>query len=200
MQEKFAQSEFPMKDPQSIWQNQSTEAFKMSAAQLTQRAQKRQFLARLETAFSIVLGIALCAFFAMECARAQGIPRLGLAVLSGWSAYFGYQAYRWIWPRVPADLSAKTTLDSYRCELEKRRDYVRHIWRRAGLTFCFLGVALVVIPGILKFLHSPSHLVAFVPLFVILVVWCAIFFPLNRRKQRKLQQEIEALRALEGSR
>ena len=35
-------SEFPMNDPQNIWQNQPTEAFKMSADQLRDKAQKRR--------------------------------------------------------------------------------------------------------------------------------------------------------------
>lgn len=172
----------------------------MSAAQFTLRAQRREACARRETIFSIVLGLALCVFFAYECVRARDmiIPQLGLGVLSAWSAYFGYQAYKWIWPRAAgSDLAEKTTLESYRGELEKRRDYARHIWRRAGLTFCFAGVALVVIPGLVKAVHTPEHLLAFVPLFALLALWCAIFFPQRKRRQRKLQREIEELRELE---
>jgi len=37
----------------------------------------------------------------------------------------------------------------------------------------------------------------FVPLFALLAIWFAMFFPMRKRKLRKLQQEIDELRALE---
>ena len=90
-----------------------------------------------------------------------------------------------------------TSLEFYRSELERRRDYALHIWRRAGLTFCFLGAAMVVLPGLIKSLGSPRLLLNFAPLFALLAIWLAIFFPKRKRRLRKLQQEIDELRTFE---
>jgi hypothetical protein len=192
-------SEFPMNDPRNIWQNQPTEAFKMSADELNRKAHQRQRRARFEAIYSIIIGLILCVFFARTIARThEALSRMGLGLLSLWSIYFAYQAYKWIWPgRLGPDATASTTLHSYRSELEKRRDYGRHIWRRAGLTFCFLGVALFLAPGLIKSLEAPRLLVNAAPVFVLLVIWLAVFFPMRKRNQRKLQQEIQELRVFE---
>jgi Na+/melibiose symporter-like transporter len=191
-------SEFPMNDPRNIWKNQTTEAFKMSADELRRKAQQRERKSRFEAAYSIVIGLILFVFFAWTFARPQELaPRIGVGVLSLWGIYFAYQACKRIWQgRLAPDATLNTTLQSYRSELEKRRDYAQHIWRRA-LTFCFLGMALVIVPALIKSLDAPRLLVNFVPFFVLLAIWCAIFFPMRKRNQRKLQQEIEELRVFE---
>jgi uncharacterized membrane protein YfcA len=190
-----------MNDPRNIWQNQpNKEPFKMSADQLRRKAQQRQQRARFEAIFSILLGIFLFLFFARACATAHELlPRMGLGLLSLWCLYFAYQAYKWIWPRPQGpDGALETTLQSYRSELEKRRDYNRHVWRKAGLTFCFLGMAMVVAPVLIKSLDDPRLLFSVAPLFVLLAIWLAVFFPIRKRKLQKLQQEIEDLRTVEG--
>ena len=193
-------NELPMNDPRNIWQNQPKEPFKMSADQLRGKVQQRQKKARFEAIFSIVLGVFLFLFFAQACATAHDvIPRLGLGVLSLWCLYFAYQAYKWIWPKPQTpDGTLNTTLQSYRSELEKRRDYNRHVWRRAGLTFCFLGMAMVVGPLLIRALDAPRLLFSVAPLFVLLAIWLAVFFPLRKRKLQKLQREIEELRVFEA--
>ena len=193
-------NELPMNDPRNIWQNQPKEPFKMSADQLRGKVQQRQKKARFEAIFSIVLGFFLFLFFARACAKTpEGIERVGLGVLSLWCLYFAYQAYKWIWPKPQtSDGALNTTLQSYRSELEKRRDYNRHVWRRAGLTFCFLGMAMIVGPLLIRALDDPRLLLSVAPLFVLLAIWLAVFFPIRKRKMQKLQQEIEELRVFEA--
>jgi len=191
-------SEFPMNDPRNIWKSQTTEAFKMSADELRRKAQQRERKSRFEAAYSTIIGLVLFVFFAWAFARAHELaPRIGFGVLSLCGIYFAYQACKRIWQERPApDATLNTTLQAYRGELEKRRDYAQHIWSRV-LTFCFLGMALVIVPALIKSLDAPRLLVNFVPFFVLLAIWCAIFFPMRKRNQRKLQQEIEELRVFE---
>jgi hypothetical protein len=191
---------FPMNDPQKIWQDQPTEAIKMSLDEIRRRAQKLQTKGRLAALSTIVIGLVLCVFFALSSARPQEVVgRVGWGMLSLWGLYAAYQAYKWIWPgRLAADATFSTSLDFYRSELERSRDYARHVWRRAGLTFCFAGLALVVIPGLIGALRNPRLLWNVVPLFVLLVTWFVVFFSMRRRNQRKLQREIDELKALEG--
>jgi hypothetical protein len=193
-------TELPVNDPREIWQSQPREPFRMSADQLRNKAKRRERRARFEAIFSIMLGLFLFLFFARACAKAHElIPGMVLGLLSLWCLYFAYQAYKWIWPTPQGpDGALETTLQSYRSELEKRRDYNRHVWRRAGLTFCFLGVAMVAAPLLVKSLDDPRLLLSVAPLFVLLAIWFAVFFPLRKRKLRKLQQEIEELRAFGG--
>jgi len=197
-------SESHMNVPQSIWQNQTTEPFKMSAIEIRRKVQQRRWKARLEALFSIAGGLFLALVFgqAFFTRTHEFVSRLGWGLLTVWSIYFAYQTYRWILPgRLEPDAALNTTLQSYRSELEKRRDFGRRISRSAGLPFCFLGIALVIAPTLIQSIETPRLLVNVVPVFVLLAIWLAALFPARRRKRRQLQQEIEELRGFEaGSR
>ena len=69
-------NEFPMNDPQNIWQKQPTEAFKMSADQLRLKAEKRQRRGRFLVLFSVVISIIMFVVLARELATFPGGFRL----------------------------------------------------------------------------------------------------------------------------
>jgi len=172
----------------------------MSADQLRRKAQQRQRRARFTAVYSAIIGLVIFLVFARDFAKFHElVPRMGLGLLSLWGIYYAYQSFKWLWPgRLAPDAMLDTTLQSYRSELEKRRDYVQHIWRRAGLTFVFLGMSMFIVPGLIKSLDAPRLLLLnFGPFFALLAIWCAIFFPRRKRQQQKLQQEIEGLRVFE---
>ncbi|HEV2469937.1 MAG TPA: hypothetical protein VGS78_12140 [Candidatus Sulfotelmatobacter sp.] len=125
--------------------------------------------------------------------------RLGFGLLSLWALYGGYKAYKILWPTPAAsDADPKTTLQSYRHELEKRRDYSQSIWLSSGLIVCFVGIAMVVTPMVVRDIRQPSQLFLSVgPIVAIFILWLAIFIPQRKRRQRKLQQEIDQLREFE---
>ncbi len=193
-------SESPMNNPQAIWQNQPTERFRMKIEELRRKARRRQTFDRLRAALGIVVGLILFAFFAHAFLGARGgvVVRLGFGVLGLWSLFLAYQTYRWIWPGRPVPESTiNATVQSYRSELEKRRDYALHIWTRSGLAFCFLGLGLVVIPGLMDALRHPKLFVNFAPLSILLAIWWAALLLIRRKNRQKLQREIEELSALE---
>jgi hypothetical protein len=183
-------------DPKKIWQSQPTEATKMSLDQVRRKARKLQTRARAAAVLWIVIGLALCVAFAHSFFKDQGLLlRIGWGILSLWSLYGAYHAYRWIWPgNLTDDGTLRTSVDSYRSELERQRDYGLHIWRRSGLTFCFLGLAFVVLPPIIKALATPRVLKNTVPFFVLLFMWFVAFYFQRKRGQRRLQREIDELR------
>jgi hypothetical protein len=191
-----------MNDPQNAWQNQPTEPFHMSADLLRYKAQQRQRKARLEATLSIAGGIVLSALFGLAACRAQQLlTGTGWAVLSIWCLYFAWQAYRWVLPpNLAPDAELGTSLEFYRTELEKRRDYGRHIWRRSGLIFCFLGLAMVVLPPMIQLRHNPRMLVNAAPFFTLLLIWFVVFFRQKKQKLHQLQQDIDELRAFERDR
>jgi len=171
----------------------------MSADELRRNAQRHQRKARFETIYSIIIGIILFVFFALTCAKAHEMaPRIGLGLLSLWCLYFAYHAYKWLWPgRVATHTTLNTTLESYRSQLKKRRDYSRHIWRRSGLPFCLLGLALIVVPELIKSLAAPRLLLNVAPVLTLLGLWFVVFLFQRRRNRRKLQQEIDELAVFE---
>jgi hypothetical protein len=193
-----------MNDPQSVWQNQPTEPLRMSANEMRRRAQHFQTNARLMALISITIGLVLCVIFALTFAREHKVlPRIGWGLLSLWGIYGAYQAYRWIWPRnLPHDAPVSSCLKFYRRELERRRDYVRHIWLRSGMPFGLVGLALAVV-GTGARNAPPPKLLNAVPFFVLLALWAVGFFFLKKRlgpnqfRPQNLQQEIDQLRTFE---
>ena len=204
--------EFPTNDLQNVWQSQPTEVFKMSAEKLRRKAQQHDRKARLAVLFSAAVAIPLFLWFGWGFLSFQKfqtfglgpfgtwITRLGFGVLSFWSLYSGYQTYKVLWPSPAAsDADMKTTLQSYRQQLEKRRDYSQNIWLRSGLIFCFLGMAMVVMPVLVQDIMTPLRLLANLgPILALLILWLAIFIPQRKCRLRKLQAEIDQLRTSEN--
>jgi len=56
---------------------------------------------------------------------------------------------------------------------------------------------LIIVPELIKSLGAPRLALNVLPVSVLLAIWLAIFFPLRKRRQQKLQQEIEQLRDFE---
>ena len=191
--------EFPSEDPKQIWQDQPTEAMQMSLEELRRKAHNFHANGRLKALTAIVIGIALSGAFAATSAKAQYLLlRIGWGVLSFWGLYGAYQAYKWIWPsNLAADAAVGTSLDFYRKELERRRDYGRHIWHRSGLWLSFVGLAFVVLPALIAALKTPRLLLNAIPFFVLLAGWIVAFVHIRKREQQNLQSEIDELNALQ---
>ncbi len=174
----------------------------MSADQLRRKAEQRQRRSRFEAVYTAIIGLVFFLYAAWAFAHIhEVVPRMGWGLLSLWSIYLAYRSYKWFWQERPVpDATLSTTLESYRIALEKQRDYAHHAWRKAGLSFCFLGMAMVVAPPLIKSIEAPQLLLLlkFGPLFVLLALWCATFFTRMKRQQQKLQQEIEELRVFES--
>ncbi len=192
-------SDFPMKDPQEIWQNQPTEPLKMSATDLRRKALERQSKARFEALSTIVIGIVLCVFFAWSFARAHNmLARMGWGLLSLCGIYAAYQAYQWIWPRkLQEEAPIGTCVAFYRRELERRRDYNRRWWRSGLPFFLLLGMVMAGLGTGAR--NAPPHpLLNAVPFFLVLAIWVVAFLFIRKKLgSENLQREIEELRAFE---
>lgn len=190
--------EFPAPDPRQLWQNQSTEPFRMSTQQLRLKAAERESRSRTEALASIVLGFVMAGAFAWAAFRAHDLTtRLGWGLLSFSGLYFARQVHKWLWPgRLASDATPVETVRYYRTLLEKRRDFERHAWRRSGIPLAFLGIAIVLAPPLIR---SPQLVPKAAPFFVLLAVWLAVLFPMRRRRQRALQREIDELRGFDAN-
>jgi hypothetical protein len=167
----------------------------MSVEELRNKTERLQTRTRLEGLSWIPGGLLLCAFFGWEAAKAQHLlERIGWGVVSLWVLSRAYYGSKWIRPReLPPVTSLSTSLEFYRRSLESRRDYFRHAWRNAGLTLCFSGLAMVLVPALIATGGTPRLLLNAAPFFTLLSIWFVVFFFTRKRNQRKLQQEIDEL-------
>ncbi len=207
---------FTMNDPQNVWQNQPTEAFKMSADQLRDKTEKRQRRARFSVLFSIVLSVIFFVVFPRLFATFSPLMpgplslwsfRIGFGVLCLWCIDVPYQAYKWLWPgRLAPDATLNTTVQCYRSELEKQRDYGRITTRaKRVLAFFFLGMAMFMVPMLMVKVPAPIKatpitgplLLLNVAPFLLLAITWVVMLRMMKRSRQKLLQEIEQLRAFE---
>ena len=202
-------SEFPINDPRNIWQQQPTEGFKMSAAELRLKAQKRQKGVRSQVLRDAIMGPITSVFFAWNLIKVHQVwwglghplslwsTRMGLGLLSLWCLFLPFQLYKWVWPtRLAPDAPLNTTLQWYRSQLEKGRDFDRRVW--LILIPAFVGMALVVVPALISSLGNPREfLLNSWPLFSLFAIWLPIFLYLRKRRRGRRQKEIEQLRAFE---
>lgn len=192
-------SDFPVKDPQEIWQNQPTEASKMSVTDLRRKALERHSKDRFTALFTIIAGIVFCVFFAWSFARThEMLARMGLALLSLCMIYAAYHVYKWTWPgNLPEEAPINTCLEFYRRELERQRDY-SHRWWKSGLpVLTLLGVVMAAV-GTGARNAPPRPLRNALPFFLTLAIWAVAFFVMKKKLGREsLQKEIEELRAFE---
>jgi hypothetical protein len=120
----------------------------------------------------MAIGLMLAIVFAVSLGRSQNqLSRIGFGVLSLWALYGVYQVYRRMWPgSIAADAAWSNSLDFYRGELERRRDYVRDIWRLSVLWLFFIGLARLILPTLIAMRANPRLLLNAVPFLVLLVV------------------------------
>jgi RNA polymerase sigma-70 factor (ECF subfamily) len=198
MKEESMENNPPQNDPKKIWQHQPTEPFKMSVNDIRRRAQRLKTRARFSALFMIAIGLLFSIWFASAFARYHSVFwSIGWGVLSLWGLYGAYQAYRWVWPvQLPPEVSMVTSLQSYRSELERQRDYNRHVWRKSGLPVLFIGLAMALVPPLIR-AGLPGSLLKAMPFLILLAIWCAAFPIVRKRRQQKLQQEIDELNEIE---
>ena len=173
----------------------------MSANEIRRKAHKRQRRDRSIALLGITMGLSIFVVFAWTVARAHEIvPRIGWGLMSLWGIYFAYQVYYRVLPaRLGPEATVSASIEFYKTELERRRDWDRHIWRRSGLPVCFLGLAMVLVPPIIQSPNSPRLLLYAIPVFVLLLIWALAFFRLKKQQQQELQQDTEELRRLESN-
>jgi hypothetical protein len=198
MKEGDVTSEPPTNDIRTKWQNQPNEPNGIPVEEIREKAQKLQRKARREVLLFYAFALLFVVFFGRSFARThETLPRIGLSLLIAWSLYFPYQAQKRIWPRSSAAKVASTTsLDFYRRELERRRDYARHVWQwLLGPIFFSLGIFLL--PAVIKAIQNPRLWLNLLPFGLLLAIWSALYCPLRKRELRKLQWEIDALDTLQ---
>ena len=199
-------SEFPMNDPQNIWQKQPTEAFKMSAAELQIKALKFQKRIMWRNLREYVASAIVIAGFGWYISLFHStMTRTGCVLIIAATLFAMYTLHKRGGARtMPAELTFRTCVEFHRQELERQRDLVRGVWWWALLPL-FLGLIVFSLGRLqeqaLMKPNASAHSGAIVINLVLGMVVPALMFVglwwLNHRAANKLQQRIDALDALE---
>ncbi len=181
----------------------------MSAAELRLKAQKREKGVRSQVLRDAIIGFIISVFFAWNLIKLNHVwwgvghplslwsTRMGAGLLSLWGIALPFLLYKWVWPaRLAPDAPLNTTLQWYRSQLEKGRDFDRRVW--LVLTPAFVGIALVMGASADQLAWQPTGIPAkLFASFVLFAIWLSIFLYLRKRRRGRRQQEIEQLRAFE---
>jgi hypothetical protein len=185
-------------DMKLLWRNQMTEAPQISLQRFRRKAHKLQKKGRREVyALSAVAAIFVSSLlFALAQTQATG-QRIGLGLLAFWALLLPFQAHRMLrLTPLASDATLASSIDFYRKQLERHRDYSRHIWRWGVVPF-LLGGALYLWPAFRAIAGNPKLAPNIMPFSILLGVWVAAFFYLRRRQLRKLRRKLDILDELQ---
>jgi hypothetical protein len=186
----------------NLWQNQPQAAFHMppEAIHKCMKRFNRRLLRRDLIIYIICLGetiwFSYC-FFAVP----GWIPKLGSFLIVVAMVYLacqiGLDRHSRKVSRNQADASGNiNSLDFYRMELARQRDFHRGVWFWSRLAVLLPGMLVFSIGAMVVF---PKSAIGFVLTFVTLVL-VAIAIQINRRMSASYQRQIDALDSLSQSR
>ena len=181
----------PPDDIKELWRNQLTEQPQISLQRFRRKAHKLRKRARREVYLLSVLAVIVVSIVLVASVRTQGtMQRIGLGIVALWGLLLPYQAHRILQPATPAsDATLAASIDFYRMQLERHRDYNSRLWRW-GVVPLLLGAATFFAPILIA---APQFAPNMLPFTVLLTAWVAAFVYLHRRKLRKLLRKLDML-------
>ncbi len=186
-------------DPRTIWQNQPTEPSVMTLEKIRRktqelRARTRRTLLRGITAPLLVAGISGYGIASGDSPMMRAIFSFTIA----WSMAGQYFVNRGMWSAaLPDDAALSTGLESYRREVEHRRDLFGRflLWTLGPVVLALTTfIALLLSFGIRnRGMPLKGTLLNMVPFLSLLVIWAVGVFVIRMRDRRELQREINEL-------
>src|SRR5436309_1777842 len=115
----------PENDPKTIWLNQPTEPSLMTLEKIRQKARELHAKTRRQLVGSVAAPLIAIAFYAFGAKHSPALqPVLAFAVAWGLAGlYFVNRGMRSA--PMPADAALSTGIETYRREIERRRDFLR---------------------------------------------------------------------------
>lgn len=178
-------------DVVDLWQNQTSEGFRMTPEEMQMKVQdlEKKLRARTQGGYMVCVFLIL-AFGTWAMIEDDPLMRLGAVATIAAVAFLGYQVHQNRFRTIPAAAIAAPSIEHLRSELERQRDFHRgkRFWTRmlllvpAGLLF-FFGFARAH-PELIRTIQI--EIVSF-----LLIAASAI--PLNLRMAKKYQRQIDEL-------
>jgi hypothetical protein len=194
----------PKNDLKSIWKSQPREGRNMSGQQIRERARnvmdRSRFRLALECSMTLVLSViwGKLAYNARDSFGQVGWSLAALDVLCMFIVRLPALRKAWSATLTP-DAATRTCLDFQRRMLQSRMAYERHAFLFAFPLLISIGI-LVLGPFLRQFRSTAfaPPLRAFLPLFLLLILWGPWFIVIRRRLHRRWHDEIAILDAFEN--
>jgi len=184
-------------DPKAIWQSQPTEPSKVTQVMIRHKTQQLHAQTRRDrfaelAASVIMIGFYACGIWWIHAAALRVI--FGLAI--AWTLIGQcFVDHRSLSATAQPEVSLSTSLESYRLEVERRRD------RSSRFLLWSFGPALLAIGAFCAYLLAWTHGFArsTAPFFTLLSLWLVLLFFQKMRQKRDLEREIDQLNEVERS-
>jgi hypothetical protein len=182
-------------DPGCVWRDQPAEKLPVNLKPIVdRRTEELSSSTRWEILTSIAAAILLVAIAAwrLENLR-EGLLELGIAAVVGWVAISLYVFRRRIWKRseLRQDAIARTGVEYYRAELERRRAHLKNEWLWHGPLVLALMMFAFILFGHANIAFRPLR--SMWPLIALLVAWIAFGIWRRRIQIQQIQREIDEL-------
>jgi hypothetical protein len=184
-----------MNDPKAIWQNQPTEPSPMTLDKIRQKTQelhaktRRALLGRIVSPL-LVIGVSGYLIAQVDFPILRAVFVFAIA----WNLAGQFFLNRGMWSAtLPGDAALSTTLESYRREVQRRRDLSGRF-----LLWTFAPLVLALIVPVLSFgIRNPGTLFKMIPYLTLMVIWIVSILVIKMRDQRELEREIDDLNNIE---
>ena len=184
-------------DPRKIWQNQPSELSTMTLEKIRQRARELHAKTRRELLKNIATPLIVIAFAGLGIILGDNpLQRTAFALALFWSLTGQYFLNRGMWSATLPGGASTTGLESYRREIERRRDLFRRAlqWSFGPV---FLVIAALILPIVAMGIRHQGPLRNMAPFLTLIIIWLAAVPVIRMRGQRELQREIAELNEIE---
>lgn len=187
-------NELNPKDPRKLWQSQegenvtiSLEKIRLRATRFERRIWWRNF--REYVAAAVLIGLSIVGLRVLH-----GWDRLPAVLIIAATIYVVVQLHRRGSARsVPADESARSSIQFHRRELERQRDALRTVWRWYLLPLATGPAATFAVAAIKRGVNARLIGSIILEALIFVGVWA-----LNQWAARKLNRKIQELESMEG--
>jgi hypothetical protein len=192
------QNDFHEDDPRTIWQNQPTEASKMSLLLIRQKARQLQAQARRQMLGTLTVPF-IVAFFYAFCIKL--FPQLHQLVYSLFAAALAWSLAGLYFlnggkrpDAMPGDAGFSSGLEFCRREINRQGAYFRRVllWS-FGPVVLSLGTVVVALAIVSR---GQMFAKAALPFTILAAVWIVAYLVIWARQRRELQREIDELSEL----
>lgn len=191
-------SNFHQNDPRAVWQEQPTEASKLSLLLIRQKARQLRAQTRRNT-LGTVVGPVIVSFFYVFCIKQfpqlQEVLHPLFSVALAWSLAGLFFLSRGKRPgTIPEDAGFSTGLEFCKREMGRQRDYFPRV-----LLWSFGPIVLAISTLILAFalIAGVQMLMRAIPFMTLAVVWIGAYLAVWMQQRRKLLREIDELSEIE---
>ena len=187
----------------SLWQSQAIEAPRLSLEYVRHQAtrlnaDRRRELGVLYVAIgaAVIMAAVLLLLPGTKAPALINTMRVGIVLLVLGAVYALTKIRRWTHPAGSDGEKVVTSLEVYRAELQRRRDYYSYMGSWSSLWPAAPGIGVILL-GLVLFDTLPDSAIrlGIVCLLVVVSLWSG--FAIYRSKLREFQRELDALNALE---